>query len=474
MDPGFSDSYRQAFEEYLAERSERALGAAYELGRSAVSSGQGVLDLAEAHHLALSAALNGHAGPPGVSDAAADFFREALATFELALRGATEARETARLQGEYADRQRMLAEASVAMNAELEPEAILRVAAGQAQRILEAASAEAEIRVPRELAMPNPGVDPVTVMRAVCPPGVPVTNGATTRTLETPIVRDRRQVGTLRVHAPGRPESELEPIATQLAQMASVAVENAQRYERERQIAQTLQRSLLPPSLPDIPGLEIAARFEPAGDGIEVGGDFFDVFRAPDDEWCMVIGDVCGKGPEAAALTALTRYTIRAAALHQRSPGRVLELLNRAMLEQRQDGRFATVLYMRLVVGEDGVRIVAASGGHPLPLLLHRDGRVEAVGTGGTLLGVVDTPLLPDADIVLARGETLVLYTDGVIEVRAGGKEVFGADELTALLGRSGGLAPEALLERIEDQVLHESGGRPQDDVALLAIHARE
>jgi serine phosphatase RsbU (regulator of sigma subunit) len=229
--------------------------------------------------------------------------------------------------------------------------------------------------------------------------------------------------------------------------MTSVAVENAQRYARERVIAQTLQGSLLPPSLPEIPGLELAARFNAAGDGIEVGGDFYDVFRAGEDEWCMVIGDVCGKGPEAAALTALTRYTIRAGALHERHPSRVLGLLNEAMLEQRHDGRFATVLYLRLIVGPGGrVRVVAASGGHPLPLLLRADGRVDAVGAGGTLLGVIENPVLPDAEVVLDPGDTLVLYTDGVIEVRSGGKEIFGAEELTSLLGTSKGLDPDALL----------------------------
>jgi serine phosphatase RsbU (regulator of sigma subunit) len=117
--------------------------------------------------------------------------------------------------------------------------------------------------------------------------------------------------------------------------------------------------------------------------------------------------------------------------------------------------------------------VVAASGGHPLPLLLRADGRVDAVGAGGTLLGVIDNPVLPDAEVDLDPGDTLVLYTDGVIEVRSGGKEIFGAEELTSLLATSKGLDPDALLGRIEHQVLHESGGRPQDDVALLGFRVR-
>jgi serine phosphatase RsbU (regulator of sigma subunit) len=292
--------------------------------------------------------------------------------------------------------------------------------------------------------------------------------------VEAPIMgRGSRRLGTLAVIDSERPEGEREPLALQLAQTASVALENAQLYARERAIAQTLQQSLLPPSLPDIPGLDVAARFSPAGDGIQVGGDFYDVFRARDDEWCMVIGDVCGKGPEAAALTALTRYTIRAAALHERRPSVVLAMLNQAMLEQRQDGRFATVLFLRLQMGPGRVRVVAASGGHPLPLLLRRDGRVDAVGAGGTLLGVIDRPVLPDAEVDLYAGDSLVLYTDGVIEVRAGGKEIFGGEELSTLLAASAGLSPDELLGRIQQQVLHESHGRPQDDVALLGLRVR-
>ncbi len=143
------------------------------------------------------------------------------------------------------------------------------------------------------------------------------------------------------------------------------------------------------------------------------------------------------------------------------------------MLEQRQDGRFATVLFLRLQMGPGRVRVMAASGGHPLPLLLRRDGRVDAVGAGGTLLGVIDRPVLPDAEVDLHEGDSLVLYTDGVIEVRAGGKEIFGAEELSTLLADSAGLSPDELLGRIQQKVLHESRGRPQDDVALLGLRVR-
>jgi serine phosphatase RsbU (regulator of sigma subunit) len=273
---------------------------------------------------------------------------------------------------------------------------------------------------------------------------------------------------------PGMFSSDDERMVEGIAAQSAIAIENARLYQERTRTAQTLQRALLPPHLPRVPGLELAAGYRAAGEGNQVGGDFYDVFPTGPQEWAIVIGDVCGKGPEAAALTALTRYTIRAAALHERRPSRVLEMLNEAMIEQRRDNRFATVLYLRLVMGPTGVKAIASSGGHPLPLRLHPSGRVDAIGGGGTLLGVVDDPALVDAEVDLSPGDTLVLYTDGVIEVRARGKELFGADDLTGLLGGCAGLMPDALLDRIEDQVLYRSGGLPQDDVALLGLRVQD
>ena len=187
-----------------------------------------------------------------------------------------------------------------------------------------------------------------------------------------------------------------EAILAQLGQLASVGIAKSEAYTRERHIAHVLQRSLLPPSLPAVAGLVAAVRFIAAGEGIEVGGDFYDFFRARDDAAAALIGDVCGKGPEAASVTALARHTLRAAAAFESRPSAVLRLLHKALREARDDGRFCTVAYCELTPGEagTGARMTLSCGGHPLPLVLRRGGAVEPVGQLGTLLGADVTPVL--------------------------------------------------------------------------------
>ena len=458
---GFSNRYRAAFETYLAERSEAALGAAYELGRSAVAEGLGLLDLADAHHAVLSGALT-RDGREGVAEAAADFFRESLATFEVAHRGYVEASETARLEAAHAERQHRLADAAMALNATLDTGQLLRVLADQARAVT-----GARCTLVRHLT--DPDAEPVDV---VAPAGVDP--GAEPPSAAQPLVRRGGEpVGSVMVWTGGELDATARAALVQLAQMASTALENAHRYSRERDIATTLQRSLLPPDLPDIPGLETAARFWSAGEGIQVGGDFYDIFQTGDGDWSFVIGDVCGKGPNAAALTALSRYTIRAAALHESSPARILEAVNAAMIDQRRDARFATAVLGRIRLGGDAARLTIACAGHPLPFLVRADGTVTAVGRGGTLLGIVPDLDVADVEVELAPQDALVAYTDGVIEIRRRGKELFGVEDLAALLGRCGGLEADALAARVEEQVLRRSGGVPADDVALLALRVR-
>ena len=185
-------------------------------------------------------------------------------------------------------------------------------------------------------------------------------------------------------------------------------------------------------------------RFRPAGENIELGGDFYDLYRARDGGWAALIGDVQGKGPDAAAVTALARHTLRAAAAYEHSPSAVLTLLHRALREQRSDDRFITVAYAYMQVAVEHVRLELACGGHPLPLIVHPDGSVEGVGRLGTLLGTDIDPLLADVTVELELGDVLVLYTDGVTEVRRRRTEVFGiARAHRAPAQRCGGLAPE-------------------------------
>ena len=184
-------------------------------------------------------------------------------------------------------------------------------------------------------------------------------------------------------------------LAESLASRAATAIENSRLYAARSAIARTLQASLLPPALPDVPGFELAALYHSASEGTEVGGDFYDVFNTAEDQWYAVVGDVCGKGAEAAAVTAMARYTIRAAAVRRRSPAAILRLLSEAMLRQESPdlvGRFCTIACLHLDLSRSPARATVACGGHPLPAILRADGTVEELGAEGTLLGLVDRP----------------------------------------------------------------------------------
>ncbi len=248
-----------------------------------------------------------------------------------------------------------------------------------------------------------------------------------------------------------------------------MAVDNARLFAERTYIARTLQQSLLPAELPDIPGIEAAARFRPTGEGNEVGGDFYDLFESGGLGWTIVMGDVCGKGPDAAAITALARYTLRAAAMRERLPSRSLGLLNEALLRQRTDRRFCTVAYAYLEPLSDGARIGFASGGHPLPLLLRADGSVESVGAAGTLLGVVADPRFEDRSLSMGRGDALVFYTDGVIEGR-GPDNSLDEEGLAHLVAACAGEGADAIAARIEDAAVAAQGGSPRDDIAVLVL----
>src|SRR5262249_38650455 len=152
-----------------------------------------------------------------------------------------------------------------------------------------------------------------------------------------------------------------------------------------------------------------------------VGGDFYDVFRSGSGSWTAVIGDVCGKGPEAASLTALARYTVRTASSPDSTPSGVLQALHESISSEHSDLRFCTAALARIQApgnGGDTARLTVALGGHPLPLILRENGSVDAVGQPGTLLGALPSPLIADAEASLATGDSLILYTDGMLDVR--------------------------------------------------------
>ena len=259
-------------------------------------------------------------------------------------------------------------------------------------------------------------------------------------------------------------------VATALAARAGLHIENARLYTERSRIAHTLQQSLLPAELPEIPGLDVAAHYRAAGDQNEVGGDFYDVFPSEPGVWTAIIGDVSGKGAKAAALTALTRHTLYAAALRESSPARNLAFLDEAMRRRvREDGAFSTVLYARVRPGDGSTALTLASGGHPPALILRGDGTVERVATPGTLVGVLERARFEDRQEQLAPGELLLLYTDGAIELRRRDL-AFGERELEQVLLAHAGAPAADVVDAISRRVEELQDGSPRDDIALLAL----
>jgi serine phosphatase RsbU (regulator of sigma subunit) len=246
-------------------------------------------------------------------------------------------------------------------------------------------------------------------------------------------------------------------------------------------LAKTLQDSLLPPVIVRPPGIEAAALYLPAGGGIEVVGDFFDLFRTRDDWWCAVMGDVCGKGIEAAKITALARYTVRAEATQHTSPAKVMSRLNDALLRQKASERFLTAVCITfrtdgaagMTTGITG-RISAA--GHPLALLRRADGTVREIGRHGTALGLLQGVNLTAEPFSLTAGDALLLYTDGVTEARAiDGGELFGDERLMEVFADCGhGRSAEQIADCIIESVLEYTGARTSDDTALLLLRVPE
>ena len=288
--------------------------------------------------------------------------------------------------------------------------------------------------------------------------------------LTLPMVARGRVLGAISLGAAGRGFQEADHVLVEeLAGRCGLALDNARLFRERSRIARTLQASLLPPMLPDLPGLDLAARFRAAGEGLEVGGDFYDLFETGDAGWAFAIGDVCGKGSEAAAITALARYTVRAAAMHQEAPSQILAVLNEALLRQRTDKRFCTVLYGRLERNGSGHLLEFASGGHPLPLVLRAGEPGGEVGTPGTLLGIVPDPELPDQEVSLGPGDAGVLYTDGVTDSAAPAR-VWSAADLAAAVGSTAGLDADSIAERVMAAALSEGVGEPRDDIAILVL----
>jgi serine phosphatase RsbU (regulator of sigma subunit) len=267
--------------------------------------------------------------------------------------------------------------------------------------------------------------------------------------------------------------SDLELITT-LAARAALHIQNSRLYTERRRVAEVLQAGLRPRAPAEIPGAETAVRFLPASAGLDVGGDFYDVFPSGPSAWSLMIGDVSGKGPEAAAVTALARHTLRSASLLLEDPAEGLALLNRALLADPLESHFCTGVFARVTRGPAGFSCWFANGGHPAPLLLSPDGRVQAVEDArGPLMGVFGDANYQSSKLCLAPGQLLLLYTDGVTEARR--HEVHVVERrLRGILHDCAGASAEHVVSEVERLCRSLQVGQPRDDVALLAIRACE
>jgi GAF domain-containing protein len=262
--------------------------------------------------------------------------------------------------------------------------------------------------------------------------------------------------------------------AEDLGARAGLAISNAMLLDRSREIARTLQDSLLPARLPEVDGLDVAARYVAGGEGVEVGGDFYDLFPIEGGRgWAAVLGDVCGKGTEAAALTALARHTLRAES-QEIGPAEVLGRLNRAILREGTDSRFLTATYAWLRRENGQVDVRLARGGHPPALVVRADGSVETLCPAGPLLGIMADIRFAESDFALRRGDTLVLFSDGLIEARAPDGELFGMDRVTAIAARAAAGSAEDLAEALESAIARFGAVEASDDRAILVIRVTD
>ena len=255
-----------------------------------------------------------------------------------------------------------------------------------------------------------------------------------------------------------------------LAHQVGVTLDATRALAESRRVARVLSRDLVPPELPRLPHVSFGSYYRVAFEHEALGGDFYDVHGTPGD-WTAMVGDVCGKGAEAAVLTGRTRQAARTAALVDRSPARVLGLVNRVLVSEGE-GTFVTAVCARVRPDGDRLQMDLAAAGHPEPFIVRADGRLEKVQVGGTVLGIFEDNEYVDVTVDLEPGDTCLLYTDGVLEA-PGHSDRFGEDRLRAALSGLPGNQVTALVERVALAVSEHLGDRPHDDIAILAIQNR-
>lgn len=289
-----------------------------------------------------------------------------------------------------------------------------------------------------------------------------------------PLVVRGRVIGALylAVHSGRDLDAETVALGEELAVRAGTAIDNARLFTARTAAARTLQASLLPPALPAIDGLDLGARHVSGSAGIDIGGDFYDVFPLYGGRYLIVLGDVRGRGVDAATTALLIRHVIRSAAVSLRTPAAILTHLNAVLLRQESDEvepRFATAVLAVVHPRADGsVAVDFAVAGHPLPLLRTAEGSVQAIGSAGTALGITDALTVADSRVVLRPGTALLWFTDGATE-RRNGAEFFGDERLAATFAASTGDAA-AIAATVEDAVAAFAETDLSDDLAVLVM----
>lgn len=295
---------------------------------------------------------------------------------------------------------------------------------------------------------------------------------ADSQVLAVPLTARGRGLGMMCLGRTDRFPDEVVQFAEDIGRRAALAMDNARLYAQQAAANRALQRSLLPPNEPEVPGLDYGVVYEPAGEANEVGGDFYDLFAA-DESWRFAIGDVCGTGPEAAAVTGLARHTLRLLAREGYGVAAVLGRLNQAILEEGERARFLTLLHGDITPVETGLEVRLVSAGHPEALRLKPSGVVEAVTTPQSLLGVFPEVVFEADTIHLDHGDVLLAVTDGVTERRCAGRLLDDDGGLAKLLAECVGLSARAVAERIRRGAEDFAPEPSADDLAILVLRAR-
>ncbi|WP_353942269.1 PP2C family protein-serine/threonine phosphatase [Streptomyces sp. HUAS MG91] len=325
---------------------------------------------------------------------------------------------------------------------------------------------------------PSAWIDPGAVPSWAVPEGFAGEVAAVGSVVVVPLPGHGAPAGCLiLLRRPGRAPfgSAEERFARLFAARAGAALSLARSHARQARFTDVLMRDLLPPALGRVHGICFSGRYRSSTAGERVGGDFYDLLpgAVPEAETVAVLGDVCGKGIEAAVVAGRVRHALQALVPFAADHTRLLTLLNDALLAARQ-APFVTLVLVSAVREGPRVRLRVSSAGHPAPLVVRAGGRVEQVPVGGTLLGAIEELEFETADVVLEPGETCLLYSDGITEARGGplSDVMFGEDRLRAVLAPCAGMPTEAVTEHVQMVAAQWLGGGPHDDMAVLAIGA--